>query len=380
MEDLTDILDDLTNLDFDQAEQDKLTEKFKKRTQTDINEPFYVGSKWAINISQLLSIVLGFGVCLHMAVKFPSISAAIFIICFIGLILIEIGKRKALGRLNEIRLINKTKKVKLSSKPYFVAACLLFSMSIVSGYIGGPEVIKKFSEHKTLEVIGDIKADFMGLIAEYKRDFKEQKMEAFALASNLHKESNWKGTTSRSVRKQKASLVLLGAKKDSLLNVVVLNVKQSMDNAVIKASDSNSKIVGAHNSWCNSFAWWACGCVVFIDVLLAVLLSWMYGHEYRKLKENNNKDKLLKERSEDAVKQGVKDADTDDNSKLIDTEIIKGTGTRANTITVKHTDGVLKRYTFGRFKSYWNGSSNKRQGELDTYMEQISQFEELENV
>jgi len=377
---IVDLLDDLTDLDFNEEENDKLSNKFRNRTQVDIDNFFYIGAGWGINTSQFISIVLGFGLCLHMADKFPTVSKLIFALCLIGLILVEVGKRTSLGKINEIRLINRAKKSKkkLTAKPYLIAYCFFIGASIYSGFIGGPQVIREFSEHKPLKLIEEIKKDFIQIMDKSKAEIAAQQIRTFAMASNLHKESSWKGTTSRDVRKQKADLVVMANSKDSVINNIVIGSTRDMNAAVLKATTINDEIVKAHDDWCDTFAWWAVIGVFFLDIVLTVLYSWMCGHEYRKLTENNVKLKILKGQVEDSVKQGVKDNDTDTKGRLTDKEIKKGSGGKASTITITLTDGVLKEYTLGKFNSYYNSSSITRQETLKPYLEKVQAQEQQE--
>lgn len=330
---IVDILDDLTNLDFNESENDKLSNKFRNRTQVDINQPFYVGSGIAINLSQFLSIVLGFGLCLHMAEKFPSVSQLIFILCLIGLVLVEIGKRTSLGKVNEIRLINRTKKSKkkLTAKPYAIAYVFFIGASIYSGFVGGPAVIREFSEHKPLKLIEEIKKDFIQIMDKGKAEIVSQQIRTFAMAGQLHKESSWRGTTSRDVRKQKADLVLMAAAKDSVINNIVLGSTKDMNAAVLKATAINDKIVKEHDDWCDTFAWWAVICVVFLDIVLTVLCSWRYEHEYRKLTENKAKERIAKEQTEQQSSPNQASTGKDDSNRTETTqnELVRTSSTQS---------------------------------------------------
>ena len=73
--------------------------------------------------------------------------------------------------------------------------------------------------------------------------------------------------------------------------------------------------------------------------------------------------------------EGNKDTDKDKDINLKDGEVIKGVGGRANTVTVKMSDGSLKKYTFGGFNNYRNGSSDSRKEVLKHYVNEISDWE-----
>ena len=373
-EEITDVLDDLTSLDYDQEEQSKLEEKYKPRTQVDVNEPFYNGSYWTIAITQFFSVLLGLGLCINLASKFPQVGALIFLITLVLLILWEFAKRKVLSKIDEIRIINKSKKVKLSAKPYALAAVFLVVGSMGAGYIGAPEVIEEFSRHEPLAMIEDIRGNFEVQIEGIKKEFKGQKIEAFSLAAKLHEESNWRGTTSKDVRKEKAKLILLGASKDTVLNTAVLDITEDMNEAVKVASIDNKKITDEHKEWCYSFGLYASIGNILLDVILIILCRWMSSHEDRKMKLNKKK-KELQEKDKDTPKEGVNTGEDPKDDNLKDKEILKGEGRKGDTISVTLSDGNMKAYTFGKFRNYFKNSSVERQEELQVYLDEIEAFE-----
>ena len=376
MEDLTDILDDLTNLDFNEDEQRLLDEKYKNRTQVDINEPFYKGSKFTVNLTQLLSIVLGLGVCMYVGDKFKSIYIPAFSITFLLLIFIEIGKRFSLGKVDEIRIINKGKKTKLTSKPYLIASLFFVAVSMVSGYYGSGFLIKELTTHGTLIEIDSIMFRFDKELDKYTKEYTSQKKEAFALANQLHKQSNWKGNTSKEVRVQKANLIQLGAKKDSLLNEVKVSITEDKNKELGIAKETNNKLIEDHKEWCYSFGWFFCLFAIFLDIVLRTLSRFNHNHEDRKRKENRAKKKLIEEHKEKSIVP-VNQESKDKDYNFIDGDIKKGLGNKADTIDVLLKDGSEKVYTLGKFRSYYNNSSSDRQSSLDIYMDKIITHESL---
>lgn len=383
MSDNIEVLDDMTDLEYCQEEDTSLSKKYKNTTQSSINEPFFKGSKIAREVLQFGSVILGFGICLHMASKFPSIKEVIFFGCLVALVLIEFGKRKALEKINTIRIINKSRKRKLKSTPYAIASFIFVALSLGSGYFGSSEVIEYYSEHKPLAMIDSVMSKFNNQIATIGGKFDSTSSSSFAMAAKLHEESSWLGKTSREVRGQKADLVVLGAQVNSKKLDASVSITKDMNTAVLDAKKNNDTIVKEHKEWCASFAWWAVIFVLIFDGVLIVLSRWMANHEYRKLKENKVKKDIKEGSKEDlkgVVNEVVKDNPKDKDINLKDEEILEGFGGKADTVTVSLKDGTLKKYTLGKFRNYYNQSSEERQGTLQHYMDKVYDHEQKKRI
>lgn len=380
MDDITDILDDQTNLEVDEKEQARLDKIYQNRTQVDINEPFYKGSKAMTHLAQFGSVILGIGVCIRMAEKFPDIAPIIFGGCLLLLCLWEFAIRCCLHKINQIRIINKSKKIKLSSSAYRCAAAFLVSGSLASGYIGAPHVIEKFSSHEILKDIESIRVNAALIMDNHKEIFTGQKLEVFAMAALLHKESSFKGVTSRKVRTQKADLIVIGAGKDEKLNNAVTSTTERMNKDIDKATDSNEEIVKEHKEWCSSFGAYASLGNLFLSLALFVLMRWCSNHEDRKRKENKAKIKILKEQGKDVDNHGGKDKDANKDLHAKDGDIVPTSSGNAHYITITHTDGNLKTYKSGSFRSYFNSGSMKRKGELLHYLNKLNRTEGKDEI
>lgn len=385
MSDNIEILDDMTDLEYCQEEDTSLSKKYKNTTQSSVNEPFFKGSKVAREVLQTGSVILGFGICLHMASKFPSIKELIFFICLVGLVLIEVGKRYALEKINTIRITNSlySRKRKLKATPYIVSSVIFIALSLGSGYFGSSEVIEYYSEHEPLTMLDSVKAKFNRQIALISTNFDSTSSSSFAMAAKLHEQSSWLGKTSREVRGQKADLVVLGAQTQSKKLDASVSIAKDMNTAVLDAKKKNDVIVKEHKEWCSSFAWWAVIAVLVFDGVLIVLSRWMANHEYRKINENKVK-KEIKEGSKEATKgivnQGGKEDSKDKDITLKDEEILEGSGGKADTITVRLKDGTLKNYTLGKFRNYFNQSSEDRQGQMQHYMDAVVSHEQTKRI
>ena len=386
MEDYTDVLDEMINLDYDEDEQKKLDEKFKPKTQVDINEPFYKGAMVIVRISQILSVTLGIGVCLHMAEKFPSFAPIIFGVCLILLCVNEVFKNMAITEISSIGIINEGKSVKLSSKPYRTALFFLVAFSVATSFIGGPVVIKKFSEHKPLIILDSIRYKFMAEIENHKKEFTSQKAEAFAVAANIHEQSSYAGKTSKEVRDEKAKILVLGVGKDSLMNSVVLSTSSKMDIELSNAENENKAIVKEHSNWCEDTGKMSSFIAVGLDLIVFILLGWCINHQSRKRKENKNKKELQKSLDnsskgvgKDSVSQLLNDKDKE-KTPLYKEGVSAPENGGANLVTVKLVNGELKTYQAGDFRSYHYGSSKTRQATLKPLLDELNKLEAIQET
>jgi hypothetical protein len=384
MEDLNNILDDLVDLDINESELKRLDSKYKNRTQTDIQEPFYQGSKFTVNLTQFLSIILGFGACLYFAEWFPDYYIPIFSLCIGFLVFIEWGKRATLNKIDEIRIINRSEGKSLKSKPYFYASIFFVLMSMGSGYIGSPHLIKELSKHGDLINIDSINFKFEDQIVGLLNDMKSQKTEAFALAAKLHNESSYEGVTSRRVRKQKADLIVLGAKKDSIATSEKSKLIKSREEAIIQANEVNQETIKQHKEFCYSFGWFFILVAIGLDVVLRILTRFNSNHEDRKRRELKKKLDLqgVKNGSKEVVKQLLKEKEEKVTNKeyFKDGEITPSNGGQTNVITIRLSDGSFKKYSSGKFRNLFNGSTIGRKLQLLHYLNDLNKYEGREIV
>lgn len=295
MENTTDILDDLVNLDFNEEEQKKLDEKFKPQTQVDINEPFYKASKISTIIVQTLSVILGFGLCIHMTEKFPDFKEFIFLSCVGLLALWELFKRTALSKIQEIRIKNKYKKVKLKATPYKIASFILVTGSMCVGFFGAEHVIKKFSKHQQLEDLEELRETYFLQISEVQEEFLSaslgQRIEEVAEGMK-YKYGRKKGEVKSASASLLRELQKGEAQNQEAKNKAVNDLRSEMVQALNQAEEENKAIVAEHHNWCSSFGWYASIMNILCDILLIVLLRWCFNHEDNKRKLNKKKKEL----------------------------------------------------------------------------------------
>lgn len=378
MDNLTDVLDDMTNLEFNEAEQAKLNEKFRPRTQSEINEPFYKASLLTRNIGQFLSVLLAIGLPIMVAERFSNYYVFAFGL-FLGLVVLwEIGKRLSIDKQNEIRVINRKKKVPLSAKPYKVASFFLVFGSMSFSFFGAPHVIEQLSSHKPLAIIDSVRMSFNDQIDQIKEEYTSTAFLAFGKADTLHRNNSWKGKTSRSVRDEKAKLELLGAQLEAEKMTSIKELERDKNLAVAQTLKANQDIIIEHKDWCRGFGWFACAAAILLDILVIFLSIFIANHEERKRVENESKRKLQEKQQEevkDFVKQVVKDKEQDNDFKPKDGDIQTFAGQKKNRIFIPLSDGSLKDYNEGQLKNLIKGSSEKRAAELQPYLEKLQNFE-----
>lgn len=370
MEDITDVLDDMSNLTINEKEQDKLNDKLKNRTQVDIDEPYYKASVGAAASLQVLSIILGFGFCLHTSIKFPQFSYYIFGACAGVLCLLELWKRQCINKINEVRIINMRKKVKLSAKPYRVTLGFLWAASICTSVVGGPEIIHYYSSTGPLIELDSIGAKFEREISQISEQFSTSSSNAFSFAQKLHDESSWLGKTSKEVRDEKAKLVVLGQQADSSKISVILDFKKDKNKAIAEATKTNDVQIKEHKDWCNNTGAIAILIAIILDLFVWFFIKWNYNHEARKRDENKNKKKLLETRKE-TVKQGVTSKDAIKYYLQDGTEKIVSIGKFMNYF--KNSSAGRKEELKPYFFGYYEECDEKRQGELQGYYDIISE-------
>ncbi len=302
----SDILDDLVNLDYDQDEQNKLDEKFKPQTQVDINEPFYKASKISTFIVQSLSVVLGFGACLEVAERFPDIMELIFLCCVSLLVLWELAKRTSLSKIQEIRIKNRYKKVKLKATPYFVASIFLVGGSMYIGYSGAKPVVEKFSQHQVLEDLEELRETYFASISEVQEEFLSASLASKidTLSKGIrYKHGKKKGELKSAGSNLVADLVELEKGHTQQKNKAVNDLRAEMAKELDQAKERNESIVSEHQAWCSSFGSYAAIGNILCDILLIILLRWCFNHEDNKRKLNRKKKELKESMNEQEKEQ-----------------------------------------------------------------------------
>lgn len=364
MENITDVLDDMTNLAIDEKAQEKLDNKFESRTQVDIDEPYYKASVTASYGLQVTSIVLGFGFCLHTSIKFPQFSWYIFGICAACLGLLELWKRQCINKINEVKIINTQKKVKLNAKPYRVTLGFLWVVSIGTSVIGGPEIIHYYSSTGPLIQIDSLGAKFEREIAQISDQFTKSSSNAFSFAKQLHTQNNWRGSTSKEVRDEKAKLIVLGQQTDSSKISAILDFKKDKNKAIVEAEKRNEEQLKEHKDWCYNTGSVAILIAILLDLFVWYLIKWNYKHEYRKREENKNKKKLL-EKTQVLVKHDGKEKEFKDKP-----------------IEYTLTDGTSKKTSIGKFINYVKNSSASRKEDLKPFFDSyyVSNYDTADKV
>jgi hypothetical protein len=328
MENITEILDDMSQLEYNEEEQKRLEEKFKPKTQVEVNEPFFKGAAIARRIIQCMSVISGLGVSLYFGEKFPSLFWPIVLFTGFILVLIEVAIEMSLDKHNSIRIQNKSRTVKINAKIYALALLPLMACSGSASFVGWPVVVEQLSKHEPLAILDSVRAEFKTAIAANEFKFAAQKKDIEAQIADIDTSMRWKGIIIKDAQSTFAKLQEKATEKDDLMNAA---------NEVIAFQMREAEMS------------------VFLYGLLVILSFFMSNHENAKRKENNNKKELLK-KNQDPVKQAVKEKTFQEVP-----------------IDYKLSDGTSKKTTIGSFINYFKSSSPTRKEDLkpffDTYYE-----------
>ena len=293
-----DRIEELTTLEYDKKENDKLNKKYKPRTTVEALQGFYNWSKQIINLSQALSVLLGSGIAVMFYQKMPSIGWLLVLLSFGFLAVIEALKRFTVTKANEIRIVNNNQDKAINNRTYNISSFALVVMSMGISYVGTPYVISFFASHGELTDLEAINLTFEQKAKESSTYWEGLKVDALDKAKQIHNENSWQGKTSREARTPKLAMeVKASAMIDSLnSNLAVLAAQRNK--ALDSANNANNATIEEHKAWCNSFSWIGCMAAILIDLLVLGLCRWNANFDERKIKENAAKDRITKEQNE----------------------------------------------------------------------------------
>jgi hypothetical protein len=164
-----DRIEELTTLEYDKKENDKLNKKYKPRTTVEALQGFYNWSKQIINLSQALSVLLGSGIAVMFYQKMPSIGWLLVLLSFGFLAVVEALKRFTVTKANEIRIVNNNQDKAINNRTYNISSFALVVMSMGISYVGTPYVISFFASHGELT---DLEAIALTFEQQENRAFK----------------------------------------------------------------------------------------------------------------------------------------------------------------------------------------------------------------
>lgn len=293
-----DRIEELTTLEYDKKENDKLNKKYKPRTTVEALQGFYNWSKQIINLSQALSVLLASGIAVMFYQKMPSIGWLLVLLSFGFLAVIEALKRFTVTKANEIRIVNNNQDKAINNRTYNISSFALVVMSMGISYVGTPYVISFFASHGELTDLEAINLTFEQKAKESSTYWEGLKVDALDKAKQIHNENSWQGKTSREARTPKLAMeVKASAMIDSLnSNLAVLAAQRNK--ALDSANNANNATIEEHKAWCNSFSWIGCMAAILIDLLVLGLCRWNANFDERKIKENAAKDRITKEQNE----------------------------------------------------------------------------------
>jgi len=351
MENLTELLDDMSQLEYNEEEQKRLEEKFKPKTQVEVNEPFFKGAAIARRIIQCMSVISGLGVSLYFGDKFPSLFWPIVLFTGFILVLIEVAIEMSLDKHNSIRIQNKSRTVKINAKIYALALLPLMACSGSASFVGWPVVVEQLSKHEPLAILDSVRAEFKAAMAANEFKFAAQKKDIEAQITDIDTSMRWHGIIIEEAQETYAKLQEKATEKDDLMNAANEVIEFQMKEAEMRALKDNQHILKDHKDFCSHFGWFAAGLSVLLYGLLVVLSFFMSNHENAKRKENNNKKELLK-KNQDSVKQVVKEKTFQEPP-----------------IDYILSDGTVKKETIGKFINYFKSSGPDRKAAIKTFFD-----------
>jgi len=140
----------------EQEQQKKLDAKYKDMTHCEALDGFYWWCKQGILFLQGLSVTLGMGFPLMLADRMPSVSALVFSLGFIFIVVLEAAKGWTMDEINRLRIINIPKAVKIPMKRFLFAAVVLFGLNVAIGFWSSPFIVEILVEPKGIVSISGI--------------------------------------------------------------------------------------------------------------------------------------------------------------------------------------------------------------------------------
>jgi hypothetical protein len=295
---IIDRIEELTTIEYDKKENDKLNKKYKPRTTVEALQGFYNWSKQIINLSQALSVLLGSGLAVMMYQKMPSIGWFVVLVCFGLLAVIECLKRFVITKANEIRIVNNNQEKTISNRTYNISSFALVVISMCVSFFGTPYILSFFASHSELTSLDAISLTFSQKEKEAFAYWEGLKVDALEKAKQIHDENSWKGKTSREARTPKLAMEVKASAMIDSLNSNLAVFAAQRNKALESATSANNAIMEEHKAWCNGFSFIGGIAAILIDLLVLGLCRWNANFDERKIKENAAKDKIVKEQNE----------------------------------------------------------------------------------
>jgi hypothetical protein len=293
-----DRIEELTTLEYDKKENDKLNKKYKPRTTVEALQGFYNWSKQIINLSQALSVLLGSGIAVMFYQKMPSIGWLLVLLSFGFLAVVEALKRFTVTKANEIRIVNNNQDKAINNRTYNISSFALVVMSMGISYVGTPYVISFFASHGELTDLETIALTFEQQENKHSSFWNELSKGAQAKADSIHENNNWLGVTVKSARPAQLAMEVKASSYLDSLNSKLAFIAAQNHKAVQDAIIANNTIIEEHKAWCYGFSWIGCMAAILIDLLVLGLCRWNANFDERKIKENAAKDRITKEQNE----------------------------------------------------------------------------------
>lgn len=239
-------------------QQRKLDAKYKDMTHCEALDGFYWWCKQGILFLQGLSVTLGMGFPLMLADRMPSVSALVFSLGFIFIVVLEAAKGWTMDEINRLRIINIPKVRKIPMKRFLFAAVVLFGLNVAIGFWSSPFIVEILVEPKGIESIAAIDSIYTAKKEAEKVRFDSlaKKFEATALQIAT-KHARPDSTIRTAGAKAHSKMIDRAATQSDSLTASLSILNREHSNKVEAAENRNAEIMKEHKAFCNSFSFWA---------------------------------------------------------------------------------------------------------------------------
>jgi hypothetical protein len=270
-----------------EEQQRKLDAKYKDMTHCEALDGFYWWCKQFILFLQGLSICLGMGFPLMLADRMPSVSALVFSLGFIFIVVLEAAKGWTMDEINRLRIINIPKAVKIPMKRFLFAAVVLFGLNVAIGFWSSPFIVEILVEPKGIVSIAGIDSIYTAKKEAEKVRFDSltKKFETTALQlAIMHARKD--GTIHSAGAKSQATMVNRAATQTDSLTAALSFLNREHSTKVQAAENTNAETMKEHKAFCNSFSFWAALGAGVIEFFLTILAYWIADFDHKKRTEN----------------------------------------------------------------------------------------------
>lgn len=327
-----------------EEQQKKLDAKYKDMTHCEALDGFYWWCKQFILFLQALSICLGMGFPLMLADRMPSVSALVFSIGFIFIVVLESAKGWTMDEINRLRIINIPKAVKIPMKRFLFAAVVLFGLNVAIGFWSSPFIVEILVEPKGIVSIAEIDSIYSKKKETERIRFEAIKLEFKAQADTI-KTINTKvnGTLKSAALRPHAEMMRGVARQLDSLNAMQSILTREHSNKIQAAENDNAETMKEHKAFCNSFSFWAALGAGVIEFFLTILAYWIADFDHKKRGELASAKELIKAEDEHKIIPKIEAKEVKEKVEAKEVEKIKVVDNQDKTpIGFVHNEGESK--------------------------------------